>query len=995
MYRCKTLCSALLLLLLSLPLWAANDEANRNPNDPLDQGGETCATAVAITTIPFCDTGTTSGHVNDYPVTCNTGSAAPDVVYTLTPPVTSILSFSLCGSPYNTALTIWRGCPTSGGVLVCCSDNVCGDDACCSGVTLLANTQYFVVVDGGSTAPNSGNYVFNVVQGQACPETPCAQDTCPFPSRDFEPINDACGPNIPNVACGDRLCGEISTTADRDWYHFSFTQFPCSDVRINVFGDDTPGHWPEGQGLNPKVSLWTGDCLTMVAQDDDGGIGLDAVIDSLCTRAGSYYILVEGVGSIGPYELAVTCTGCDCPSCLYPDGDLEPNNACLAGGSVLTCGDTICGNITPGQDGQDYYYLDIQGPGCQNVTVDVFGNDTPGYFPFGQGLNPQVFIINVSCDSTIAFDGNSGAGNDARIDSLCLRPGIYRLYVQGQPQNQSFGPYVVAVSCTPCECPNTCDYPNRDNEALNNQCGTFNPPMVCGDTLCGDITTPNDVDWYLLTVVGAGLQRVTIDVFGDDTPGWYPFGQGLDPMVRIVGVGCTWVFGVDTASGIGEDARLEVCLPQGSYNIQVQQEDFTSGPYILATSCAPCDTCPWPNNDIEPINNQCGTFDPRVECGQSYCGAIQGAAAPDHDWYLIQLEFCTQLIIDVLGNDTDNQYPFGQGLDPAVEVWDSDCQTLIGQDSDGGIGEDSRLITACLEPGFYFIHVYGELATQGPYILAVGCTFCDCRPPCEITCPPQAILENEPCPSFIDTTDGGCNTTPHRFLPIGCGDTYCGTGYSDPNYTDTDWYGLRVGDPSQVRLCVTSEFNGYLSIYRPGPSLDPCAHRDLLDCIYVVGCQGIQCISLCLPQGVYLVEFRPTGLEFVNCWDYALAAVCSPCEPTVCQAPDSLVIHYPDSMGVSDSLQNVALYWTPVLGATEYRIYRTSNNNSLNIVQPANYVASTTATQFLHEGVIINNGINEIWIYQVVAYCEANHPPCDVVPTVVMPQHPNIVTPRE
>ncbi|MBL0062286.1 MAG: hypothetical protein IPP40_12575 [bacterium] len=181
MYRCRILCSALLFLLLSLPLWAANEEANRDPGNPLDQGGETCTSATAITTLPYCDTGTTANRINDYPVPCNTGSAAPDVVYTVTPPVTSVLSFSLCGSPYNTALTIWRGCPSAGGVLICCSDNVCGDDACCSGVTLLANVQYFVVVDGGSTPPNQGSYTLNVVQGESCPSTPC-QSTCPYPN---------------------------------------------------------------------------------------------------------------------------------------------------------------------------------------------------------------------------------------------------------------------------------------------------------------------------------------------------------------------------------------------------------------------------------------------------------------------------------------------------------------------------------------------------------------------------------------------------------------------------------------------------------------------------------------------------------------------------------------------------------------------------------------------------------------------------------------------
>lgn len=849
MYRCKMLCLALLNLLLVLPLWAANDEAGRTPNDPLDQGGETCAQAVAITTIPYCDFGSTAGRVNDYPVPCQTGSAAPDVVYTMTPPVTAVLSFSLCGSDYNSALTIWRGCPSAGGVIICCSDNVCGDDACCTNVTLLPNVQYFIVVDGG-VAPNAGNYTLNVVQGDNCPTTPC-QNTCP-----------------------------------------------------------------------------------------------------------------------------------------YPDLDSEPNDICAGGGGVFACGDTVCGYQELGAN--DYYYFRVLGPGCQSVTIDVFGDDTPGFPPFGQGLNPEVTLYDAGCNA-ISSDFNSGTGEDARIDSLCLVPGTYRIRVSGQPQATNFGPYIIATSCTPCPCPDSCEYENRDVEALNGTCGTFNPPMICGDTLCGDIVTVNDVDWYLITVVGPGLIRLKIDIFANDTPGWYPFGLGLDPMVRLVGAGCTTILGVDTAGGVGEDAHLEICLTQGTYNIQVQQEDFTTGPYILATSCEPCDTCPYPSFDIEPVNDDCGTFNHILHCGDVVCGEIDGG---DTDWNVLQITECTQLFIDVLGDDTPGFYPFGQGLNPAVELFNAACSGGLYGDQNSGVGEDAQLTTGCLDPGIYMLHVIPEFGTQGPYILFIGCEQCQCDAPCVVACPDTANLENETCPSFPDTFNSGCDNQPPRFLPLFCNDMYCGTSYSDPSYTDSDWYLLRVGDPSQVRVCVNSEFNGYLSIYEPGGGLNPCNQRDLIECLPIVGCQGGQCITVCLNAGLYMVEFTPTGLEPVNCWDYVLWTACSPCEPLVCPAPDSLVIHYPDTVLASDPETDIVLYWNAIPGATEYRIYRSSDNNSPVIVTPANYVGSTTNTFFVHGNVIAFGG-NDIWIYEIVAYCGTGAIPCDEVSTAIEPEKPRVITPRE
>ncbi len=81
MYRCRTLWLILFISALSLPLWAAINEEGRDPGDPLDQGGDVCTSATLINTIPYCDTGTTAGYNNDYPVPCIAGTGAPDVVY--------------------------------------------------------------------------------------------------------------------------------------------------------------------------------------------------------------------------------------------------------------------------------------------------------------------------------------------------------------------------------------------------------------------------------------------------------------------------------------------------------------------------------------------------------------------------------------------------------------------------------------------------------------------------------------------------------------------------------------------------------------------------------------------------------------------------------------------------------------------------------------------------------------------------------------------------
>ncbi len=995
MKRCRSLVLTLLLLTLALPLWAAQGEDSRDPNNPLDQGGETCATAVAITTIPFCDTGSTAGHLNDYGVPCQTGSVAPDVVYSITPPVTSTLSFSLCGTSYNSALTIWRGCPSQGGVLVCCSDNVCGDDACCSGVTLAANNTYFVVVDGGLT-PHSGPYQFNVVQGELCPSTPC-QDTCTFPNRDFE-TNNLCSGGGGTLMCGDTVCGDILGGNDtQDYYYFQVAGPGCRNVSIDVFGNDTPGYWPFGQGLDPSVYIYSAACDTVYAADGSSGVGNDARIDSVCLEPGIYRLLVVGnpvATDFGPYVVAINCGSCQCTdTCIYANLDIEPNNTCANGGEVIACGDTLCGDFTSAT-GTDYYTLRVVGTGCYRVKINVFGDDTPGFYPFGRGLDPFVGMITGDCAATITFDDTSGVGLDPYIE-VCVPAGTYKLFINNLG-NGTAGPYILATACEPCECPGTCPYPNRDNEAVNNTCGTFNPPTLCGDTLCGNLLSPTDNhDWYLLTVVGPGLTRVTLDVFADDTPGYFPFGQGLDPLVRLVGNGCTTILGVDTAGGAGEDARLEICVPQGSYNIQVQQEDFTSGPYILAISCAPCDTCPYPSLDIEPINDNCGTQNPLIHCNDALCGEITQDHGINDDWYLLQITQCTQLFIDILGDDTPGFYPFGRGLNTAAELWRADCQQMLYQDLNSGVGEDAQLNTPCLEPGFYMLRVFGEGLTEGPYILFIGCESCTCNPPCEVPCPQDARIENEPCPGNVDTTNGGCDTDPQNFLEIGCDVLYCGTSFSNGVTSDQDWYFMPVLQPTQVRLCVSSEFDGTLSLYSRGPGRDGCENIDLVECTPIAACQGFQCLSVCLSPGVYFINYEPQPGQVFSCWNYLLGAVCSDCEPARCEAPDSVVIHFPDTIGVGNELEDIALYWPPVPGVDEYRIYRTSDPVGVFIPSPFTYVATTNDTFFVHEDVIpLGNPVEE-YIYYVVGYCRHDFPPCDVVPTVVTPPAPDIIMPRE
>jgi len=145
-------------------------------------GGENCATATVITSIPFVGTGSTSAAVNDYNESCpdvgNQGNAK-DVVYKYTTGSSvEYVSLTLCiaATNYDSQLYVYQGSCASG------TSYACQEDGCQSpaysnaynseilDLMLQANTDYYFVVDGYSSSA-SGNYQLNVDPGVAPPTT--------------------------------------------------------------------------------------------------------------------------------------------------------------------------------------------------------------------------------------------------------------------------------------------------------------------------------------------------------------------------------------------------------------------------------------------------------------------------------------------------------------------------------------------------------------------------------------------------------------------------------------------------------------------------------------------------------------------------------------------------------------------------------------------------------------------------------------------------------
>lgn len=229
-------------------------------NPPLEfAGGEDCAGATVIASLPYTDDGTTIGSVNDYDEACPyTGSTSGDVVYSYTPAANQTVTISLCtpgtNTDYDTKVYVYENtCP---GTVTGCNDDACSSPLYSSYVSevqvdLTAGNTYYIVVDGygGST----GNYTLSLEEYiiQTCPCPPgvdlnegtidplCGNDPAGDPSGGCNTDAANPGPYMVPISCNTTICGTTSTytgssgdSRDTDWFELTL---PVADtIRVTL-----------------------------------------------------------------------------------------------------------------------------------------------------------------------------------------------------------------------------------------------------------------------------------------------------------------------------------------------------------------------------------------------------------------------------------------------------------------------------------------------------------------------------------------------------------------------------------------------------------------------------------------------------------------------------------------------------------------------------------------------------------------------------------------
>jgi len=204
------------------------------------QGGEDVFSATVIPALPYSDSGTTTGHYDDYDEICPySGSTSPDVVYSFNVTMANyMVNVDLCGSGYDTKTYIYDGNFN----LVACNDDFYFDATCGTYVSKIEEAlvpvgMIYIVIDGYYGA--YGNYVLNVTGSEfvpcvlPCPAGGVLEGEPAMPDNYDDVYNGGCNSSDPHYpfqhVFGEGAAGNSIMCGVSGWYFFNGASYRDTD----------------------------------------------------------------------------------------------------------------------------------------------------------------------------------------------------------------------------------------------------------------------------------------------------------------------------------------------------------------------------------------------------------------------------------------------------------------------------------------------------------------------------------------------------------------------------------------------------------------------------------------------------------------------------------------------------------------------------------------------------------------------------------------------
>ena len=203
-------------------------------------GGDTCATATVIPSLPYETVGGTCDANHDYSSGCLGAEDGRDVVYAYTAPRDGAFSVSACVATLTSKIYVFRD-SCSPGSLVACSSPICIDPVSLQvrpiieSVQMMAGSTYYIVVDSTSGVTCVESFELSMVElaCDVCPpdaepenEPNCGLDDRGLPS---DTVNGGCASELElftpivhgQIVCATTAGNSTTDARDTDWYELS------------------------------------------------------------------------------------------------------------------------------------------------------------------------------------------------------------------------------------------------------------------------------------------------------------------------------------------------------------------------------------------------------------------------------------------------------------------------------------------------------------------------------------------------------------------------------------------------------------------------------------------------------------------------------------------------------------------------------------------------------------------------------------------------------
>jgi hypothetical protein len=401
-----------------------------------------CSTATVLTTgVSVSGNTANSNPSTGIPAShcAGTSETGKDDWYTYTASTADTYTFSMCvGTTFDSALSLWTGCPDGTLTPVACSDDACGAQsrltrAMAAGETLLVRV-------GGYNA-SSGAYGL-VVNGTLPPP---ANDNCAGATPVSLGANS--GTNASATLDGSASCGG---TGPDVWY--TFTAATAGDYQIDTCNTT---------GFDTVVSLYDACGGTQLACNDDStcaASGLRSTVQKTFAAGETVTIRVAGFSEFtttGPFVLNVSAitppppppANDDCSGILpIGDGADQPYDTT----SATDSGIAIANCVLPVTINNDIFYS-YTASCTGDVTIDTCGTS----------YDTVIAVFDACGGAQVACSDDSDACGEFALQSsltFSATSGTSYVVVIGSYLTIAEGPGNVSISCVPVVPPCPADF---------------------------------------------------------------------------------------------------------------------------------------------------------------------------------------------------------------------------------------------------------------------------------------------------------------------------------------------------------------------------------------------------------------------------------------------------------------------------------------------------------------------------------------------------------